>query len=31
MQIDKDIFDIVILTDNRYISPTKTDWYIDQV
>jgi len=25
------MFDIVILTDHRYINPRKTDWYIDQV
>lgn len=25
------MFDIVILTDNRYINPDKTNWYIDQV
>ena len=25
------MYDIVILTDNRYVNPTKTDWYIDQV
>jgi len=25
------MFDVVILTDNRYVNPTKTDWYIDQV
>ena len=25
------MFDIVILTDNRYVNPKKTDWYIDQV
>ncbi len=25
------MFDIVILTDNRYINPEQTDWYIDQV
>ncbi|MAW21796.1 MAG: hypothetical protein CMD16_05330 [Flavobacteriales bacterium] len=25
------IFDVVILTDNRYIKPEKTDWYINQV
>ena len=24
-------FDIVILTDSRYVNPSKTDWYIDQV
>lgn len=24
-------FDIVILTDSRYINPEKTNWYIDQV
>ena len=31
MLADKDMFDIVILTDNRYINPATTDWYIDQV
>ena len=25
------MFDVVILTDNRYVNPEKTDWYIDQV
>ena len=25
------MYDITILTDHRYISPKKTDWYIDQV
>ena len=25
------MFDIVILTDNRYVNPKKTDWYIEQV
>jgi len=25
------MFDIVILTDHRYVNPYKTDWYIDQV
>ena len=25
------MFDVVILTDNRYVNPKKTDWYIDQV
>ena len=25
------MFDIVILTDNRYINPSETNWYIDQV
>ena len=25
------MFDIVILTDHRYINPTSTNWYIDQV
>jgi len=25
------MYDIVILTDNRYVNPTKTDWYINQV
>jgi hypothetical protein len=31
MLADKDMFDIVILTDNRYVNPTTTNWYIDQV
>ena len=30
MLADKDMFDIVILTDNRYVNPTTTNWYIDQ-
>ena len=25
------MIDAVILTDNRYVNPEKTDWYIDQV
>jgi len=25
------MYDVVILTENRYINPTKTNWYIDQV
>ena len=25
------MFDIVILTDSRYVNPKKTDWYIEQV
>ena len=25
------MFDVVILTDHRYVNPKKTDWYIDQV
>ena len=25
------MYDVVILTDNRYVNPTKNDWYIDQV
>ena len=25
------MFDIVILTENRYVNPKKTDWYIEQV
>jgi glutathione synthase/RimK-type ligase-like ATP-grasp enzyme len=25
------MFDVVILTEHRYIKPKKTDWYIDQV
>jgi glutathione synthase/RimK-type ligase-like ATP-grasp enzyme len=28
---NKNLFDIVILTDHRYVKPTKTNWYIDQV
>ena len=31
MLADKAMFDIVILTDNRYVHPTTTNWYIDQV
>ena len=31
MLADKDMFDIVILTDNRYVNPTTTNWYIDQI
>jgi len=31
MLVDKEMFDIVILTDNRYVNPTTTHWYIDQV
>ena len=25
------MIDVVILTDNRYVNPAKTDWYINQV
>ena len=25
------MFDVVILTDNRYVNPEKKDWYINQV
>ena len=25
------MYDIVILTDNRYVNPTNTNWYINQV
>ena len=25
------MYDVVILTDNRYVNPKKTNWYIDQV
>ena len=25
------MFDVVILTDHRYVNPTEVDWYIDQV
>jgi len=25
------MFDVIILTDHRYVNPKKTDWYIDQV
>ena len=25
------MYDIVILTDHRYVNPKKTDWYTDQV
>ena len=31
MLADKDMFDIVILTDNRYVNPTATNWYIEQI
>ena len=31
MLAGKDMFDIVILTDNRYVNPTTNNWYIDQV
>jgi len=31
MLADRAMFDIVILTDNRYVNPTTTNWYIDQV
>jgi len=31
MLADKSMFDIVILTDNRYVNPTTINWYIDQV
>ncbi len=24
-------FDIVILTDSRYVDPKETNWYIDQI
>ena len=29
--MSKNNFDIVILTDNRYVNPTNTNWYINQV
>ena len=29
MLTDKGMFDIVILTDNRYVNPTTTNWYIN--
>ena len=25
------MFDVVILTDHRYVNPKKTDWYVEQV
>ena len=25
------MYDVVILTDHRYINPKKTNWYINQV
>ena len=25
------MFDVVILTDNRYVNPSETNWYTDQV
>ena len=31
MLTDKDMFDIFILTENRYVNLTTTNWYIDQV
>ena len=31
MLTDKAMFDVVILTEHRYVKPKKTDWYIDQV
>ena len=31
MLADKDLFDLVILTDNRYVNPDTTNWYINQV
>ena len=31
MCLSKDMFDVVILTDNRYVNPAATNWYIDQV
>ncbi len=31
MSRNKNIFDIVILTEGRYIDPASRDWYIDQV
>ena len=31
MLANKEMFDIVILTDNRYVNPTTTNWYIDQI
>jgi hypothetical protein len=31
MLADKDMFDIFILTDNRYVNRTTTNWYIAQV
>jgi len=31
MLSNKKIFDVVILTDKRYVNPVKTDWYINQV
>ena len=31
MPLDKDIFDVVILTDKRYVNPLTTNWYINQV
>jgi hypothetical protein len=31
MLLNKDVFDVVILTDHLYANPTTTNWYIDQV
>ena len=25
------MFDVVILTDHRYVNPEKVDWYVQQV
>ena len=29
MLTDKSMFDVVILSDQRYVNPKKTDWYIE--
>ena len=31
MHIQSKSFDIVILTDSRYVDPKESNWYIDQV
>ena len=31
MLSDKTMYDVVILTDHRFVNPKKTDWYIKQV
>ena len=31
MLSDKSMYDVIILTDNRFINPKKTNWYINQV
>ena len=31
MHPDKNMFDVIILTDNRYVNPSTTNQYIDQI